>query len=245
MQASGLDRNRSPLNYYTWVGVFFLVLALIIGALYVATIKIDYVWRWYRMPSYFFNLESVPIISDQAGKIQSIAKSGEDAQVVVQEDGGDAYTYDIPGGDVWVDEGDTIYAGDTLGALKEWRPGILAQGMWVISDRYLWSSLSYQSLSLDLSWVRNLNRLAQPPDLTLVLDLDPEAAARRLSREGRTQEIFDHLDLQRRIRAAYLDLARAEQGHPVEVVDGSGDVADVSRKLWQAVTRHLGNLFDP
>ena len=43
MQSSGLDRNRSPLNYYTWVGVFFLALTLIIGALYAATIKIDYV----------------------------------------------------------------------------------------------------------------------------------------------------------------------------------------------------------
>jgi polar amino acid transport system permease protein len=131
MQASGLDRNRSPLNYYTWVGVFFLTLALIIGALYVATIKIDYVWRWYRMPSYFFNLESVRIISDQAGTIASITKTGEDARVVVQEDGGDAYPYEIPGADVWVEEGDSVYAGDTLGAFKEWRPGLLAQGMWV------------------------------------------------------------------------------------------------------------------
>jgi polar amino acid transport system permease protein len=139
MQASGLDRNRSPLNYYTWVGVFFLVLALSISALYVATIKIDYVWRWYRMPSYFVNLDSVPIISDQAGSIKSIDKSGEDAQVVVQEDNGSTYPYKIPGGDVWVDEGDTIYAGDTLGAFKEWRPGILAQGMWVTLEVSLYA----------------------------------------------------------------------------------------------------------
>jgi polar amino acid transport system permease protein len=139
MQASGLDRNRSPLNYYTWVGVFFLALVLIISALYVATIKIDYVWRWYRMPSYFVNLESVPIISDQAGSIKSIDKSGEDAQVVVQEDDGSTYPYEIPGGDVWVDEGDTIYAGDTLGAFKEWRPGILAQGMWVTLEVSLYA----------------------------------------------------------------------------------------------------------
>jgi polar amino acid transport system permease protein len=131
MQASGLDRNRSPLNYYTWVSVFFLVLALIIGTLYVATLKIDYVWRWYRMPSYFFNQESMPIISNQAGKVKSITKSGNNAQVVVQEEDGSTYLYKIPGADVWVDEGDTIYAGDTLGAYKEWRPGILAQGMWV------------------------------------------------------------------------------------------------------------------
>jgi polar amino acid transport system permease protein len=132
MQASGLDRNRSPLNHYTWVGVFFLTLAVIVGILYVATIKIDYVWRWYRMPSYFFNQESVPIISDQAGSVKAITRSGEDARVVVEEeDGGGTYPYEIPGADVWVDEGDTIYAGDTLGAFKEWRPGILAQGMWI------------------------------------------------------------------------------------------------------------------
>ncbi|MDJ0780512.1 MAG: amino acid ABC transporter permease [Desulfosarcinaceae bacterium] len=139
MQASGLDRNRSPLNYYTWVGVFFLVFTLIIGALYVATIKIDYVWRWYRMPSYFVNLEQVPIISDHAGSVATVTKSGEDATVVVQGDDGTANPYEIPGADVWVDEGDTIYAGDTLGAFKEWRPGILAQGMWVTLKVSLYS----------------------------------------------------------------------------------------------------------
>ena len=131
MQASGLDRNRSPLNYYTWVGVFFLALAMSIGALYLATIKIDYVWRWYRMPSYFYHHEQVPIISDQAGTVESVTKSGEDARVVVKEDDGKTYPYEIPGADVWVEEGDTIYTGDTLGAFKEWRPGLLAQGMWV------------------------------------------------------------------------------------------------------------------
>lgn len=131
MQASGLDRNRSPLNYYTWVGVFFLSLTLIVGAIYVATIKIDYVWRWYRMPGYFVNLESVPIISDHAGTVKGIEKEGDKAMVTVQEDGGQSFPYEIPDADVWVEEGDTIYAGDTLGTYKEWRPGLLAQGMWV------------------------------------------------------------------------------------------------------------------
>jgi polar amino acid transport system permease protein len=139
MKASGLDRNRSPLNYYTWVTVFFLGLALLIGTLYVATLKIDYVWRWYRMPSYFFNNESVPIISDQAGTVKAITKSGKDAQVVIEEEDGSTHPYKIRGADVWVDEGDTIYAGDTLGAFKEWRPGILAQGMWITLKVSLYS----------------------------------------------------------------------------------------------------------
>ncbi|MEJ2642028.1 MAG: ABC transporter permease subunit [Desulfosarcinaceae bacterium] len=139
MKASGLDRNRSPLNYYTWVTVFFLGLALLIGTLYVATLKIDYVWRWYRMPSYFANHESVPIISEQAGTVKAISKSGDSARVVVEEEDGSTYPYEIPGADVWVDEGDTIYAGDTLGAFKEWRPGILAQGMWITLKVSLYS----------------------------------------------------------------------------------------------------------
>jgi polar amino acid transport system permease protein len=139
MQASGLDRNRSPLNYYTWVGVFFLSLTLIIGAIYVATIKIDYVWRWYRMPGYFVNLESVPIISGHAGIVKGIQKEGDKATVTIQEDGGQSFPYEIPGADVWVDEGDTIYAGDTLGAFKEWRPGLLAQGMWVTLEVSLYA----------------------------------------------------------------------------------------------------------
>jgi len=106
MQASGLDRNRSPLNYYTWVGVFFLTLTLIVGAIYVATIKIDYVWRWYRMPGYFVNHESVPVISDHAGTVKAIAKEGDKAMVtVLEDDGQSSHSYEIPGADVWSKRG--------------------------------------------------------------------------------------------------------------------------------------------
>ena len=51
----------------------------------------------------------------------------------------------------------------------------LDQGYIVISDRYVESSLIYQSLQsqeISLEWVKVLNKFATPPDLTIILDID-------------------------------------------------------------------------
>lgn len=132
MEKSSLDRNRSRVNYYTWVGVFFLSVILILTALYYATIKIDYVWRWNIVPSYVIGAEEeIKVNADEGGAIESIAKKGETAIVRIKTDDGRSLEYEIPGGDVWVYEGDSIYPGDPLGVYTEWRTGILLQGTWL------------------------------------------------------------------------------------------------------------------
>lgn len=133
-----------------------------------------------------------------------------------------------------------LFAADRVDHLASEITPALSNGKWVIGDRYLWSSLAYQSLALPLGWVRELNDRAVPPDLTVVVDLDPEEAARRLEREGRSEEIFDRLELQRSIRAAYLELARAEKESPVAIVDGRPIADDVADRIWDGVKTHLG-----
>jgi polar amino acid transport system permease protein len=132
MEKSSLDRNRSRTNYYTWVGVFFTSLAILLGSLYYATIKIDYVWRWSTVPSYFWGSEdTIKIQSRDAGQVEKITKDGKDAVIQLKAVSGKLIDFRIPAGDVWVAEGDSIYPGDVLGAYKDWRTGILLQGMWL------------------------------------------------------------------------------------------------------------------
>ena len=58
-------------------------------------------------------------------------------------------------------------------------PG-LEEGSIVISDRYVYSSLAYQSRGmkkrLDINWIRVLNQAAIEPDLVIFLDVPPEDA---------------------------------------------------------------------
>jgi dTMP kinase len=75
----------------------------------------------------------------------------------------------------------------------------------VISDRYDYSSIAYQSAaagtSAAIDWLRELNRHAPRPDLTVVLDVSPEVAlARRAARAG-GREIFDDPGFQERLSA--------------------------------------------
>jgi dTMP kinase len=72
------------------------------------------------------------------------------------------------------------------------------------------------------------------PDLVVVMDIDPDIAAAR----GRERvDAFDaDLDLQRRVRAAYHELA-ATSAH-IRLVDAAGTPAEVTARLIAAIDEH-------
>ena len=92
----------------------------------------------------------------------------------------------------------------------------LADGLVVISDRYLDSSLAYQghARGLGMEEVERINRFATGglvPDLTLLLEISPEAAAAR--RDGADDRFEQEgAALQRAVAEAYERLAAAEPG---------------------------------
>ena len=131
MSTSNLRRPMSRLAYLGWIGLFlFLVLGIIIG-LYLATRQIDYVWRWYSVPRYFVNHESFDVKCTVQGEVAAITRQGEGITIAVASPDGDQ-TYTAPSVDeMRVVTGDTVYPGDTLVSYREWRPGILSQGMWI------------------------------------------------------------------------------------------------------------------
>ncbi len=139
MQASGIDRNRSKLNRYSWMGVYLLCLLGIMLALYLATIQIDYVWRWNILPKYFYNQTQITITAKSEGTVASISTEKDAAVIILKTTDGETEKYKVPGTDVWVAEGDTIYPGDTLGAYKEWRAGLLTQGLYLTLKVSLYS----------------------------------------------------------------------------------------------------------
>jgi dTMP kinase len=92
----------------------------------------------------------------------------------------------------------------------EWKPrieGWLAAGVLVLSDRYIASSIAYgETQGLDPEWLTNVQRPLPQPDLTILLDIAPEAAARRKS-SGRDRYERD-LALLARARESYARQAR-------------------------------------
>lgn len=118
----------------------------------------------------------------------------------------------------------------------------LSRGDMVITDRFADSTRIYQgSTRGDLrAKVDELHRLmiGREPDLTLIIDMDPaEALARTRSddRAGSEARFEDFgLELQQKVRAGFLILARA---HPERccVIDGSGNSDAVAARVRAAL----------
>jgi polar amino acid transport system permease protein len=125
-----LNRLKDRNYYYVWIGVFFLLLIYIVLALYYSARQIDYTWRWYRIPQYFAYQEQIETLSEIDGEVQSISKKGKDAVVLVKGLEG-TESYAVPESALQVEEGDQIYYGDPLASYKQWRVGILLEGLWL------------------------------------------------------------------------------------------------------------------
>lgn len=119
----------------------------------------------------------------------------------------------------------------------------------MIADRYVHSSLAYQSIELPLSWVAQLNARAPAADLTVYLRVAPEVAAARRQRRGEPDELFDALESQRRIAAAYDELLGTTPGlverrvcdrvERVAVIDGEADQETIATNLSQLLDGEL------
>lgn len=122
--------SARPPAYYTWVGVFCVFALIVLGLFYYATQKIEYNWRWHRVPIYFAYKDKIDIISEIDGEVASIAKEGKTATITVKGLDESA-AYEVPAAGVSVDEGEIISIGDTLASYTKWKPGLLIEGLWI------------------------------------------------------------------------------------------------------------------
>ncbi len=117
----------------------------------------------------------------------------------------------------------------------------LAKGAIVLLDRYYHSTAAYQGAAGEIG-VRFVLDFAERtmkfprPDLVLLLDLDPAEAARRTNR-ARDRVEAKGLAYQRRVRAGFLRMARADRRF--RVVDASAPVDEVQRAVTAGVRRAL------
>jgi dTMP kinase len=128
-----------------------------------------------------------------------------------------------------------LFAADRLDHIAREVEPALASGVDVVSDRYVLSSLVYQSLDLPFEWVRDLNRYAPPPDVTVLISLPIDEAWARLDarlQHGATREVFDHKTTQVRIHSEYERQARKAGA---VIVDGMGSVDDVAERVRDAL----------
>lgn len=134
-----------------------------------------------------------------------------------------------------------LFAADRAQHVAEVILPALNRGAVVITDRYIDSSLAYQSGGRELTMddVQSLSEWATNslwPDRTYLLDMQPEAAFERLHREQDRMESAG-IDFARRTREAFLDLAQ-EFEERYRVLDATCS-AEVLAKLIEQDVNNL------
>jgi len=124
-------------------------------------------------------------------------------------------------------------------------PG-LARGMIVVADRYADSTLAYQGAGrgLEVAVLGAMQAVLKlRPNLTFLLDVDPETGRRRQAEAGKRADRMEAEDLvfHRRVRQGYLDFARQANDQFV-ILDGATDedalAADILRVTMERSAAH-------
>ncbi len=110
-------------------------------------------------------------------------------------------------GDFHVDERTNAYlfAADRCehifgnGGVKE----LCESGKVVVSDRYFFSSLAYQSVSCGLELPQLLNSPFPLPEYLFYFDINPEVSLARVNARNEKKEIYENIEAQKKIAALY------------------------------------------
>lgn len=120
----------------------------------------------------------------------------------------------------------------------------LAKGQWVLSDRFTDATYAYQGggrgiaearIAMLEQWVQAELR----PDMTVLLDIEPEAGLRRAAKRGAADRFErETLEFFGRVRSNYLELARRAPQR-IKLIDASQPIAHTQRQLRALLTPYL------
>ena len=134
-----------------------------------------------------------------------------------------------------------LFAADRLEHLASEIDPLLARGVHVVSDRYLMSSLAYQSADAPLDWVRTLNRYAPSPDLTVLLRVRPAVAMARIERTRDELDRFEKRAVLEHVAKMYERLAGELPAGENAVVDGEAAPDAIADLIEALVAPHLAS----
>jgi dTMP kinase len=117
----------------------------------------------------------------------------------------------------------------------------LAEGKWVLCDRYVHSTLAYQGAArgLDDAELRQLHAFATGdlwPDLTIVLDVDPTLGLARAAGRAGGEARFEGepAAFHKAVRDRFLSFS------DVAVVPSDAPIDDVTNAVWSIVAERFG-----
>jgi len=128
-----------------------------------------------------------------------------------------------------------LFAADRIDHCETLIRPVVNKGGFVISDRYVHSSLAYQVENAPLNWIETINKFAIQPDLVIFLDVSPKVAMNRVEKRGSTHEIFEKLEFQQRVMKNYLTAINRLSMEKCLIIDGEKNINIVRDLVIQRV----------
>ena len=146
------------------------------------------------------------------------------------------------GGEFKVDEKTNAYlfAADRCehifgkGGVKE----LCESGKIVVSDRYFFSSMAYQSVSCGDELPKLLNSPFPLPEYLFYFVINPEISLGRVTSRGEKKEIYETIEKQKKIAAQYekviseYEKNAAESGMKIIRIDAEKSIDEISEEIW-------------
>ncbi len=140
-----------------WRLLTIFILVTICLGLWVATSKVNYTWRWNRVPQYFVYHHEIVKQAHYDSRVIEIETIGDSTTVTIrnQFDEVESFTVDSDTLKVYPDE--SLFAGDQIGSTFKWEIGPLLYGLGVT----LWISAISSIIGLVIGLVTGLCRLSK------------------------------------------------------------------------------------
>lgn len=122
---------------------------------------------------------------------------------------------------------------------------MLNQGNIVICDRFFDSSFAYQGYAkgLDLKLIKQVIELSIgkfKPDITFIMDINPQTAMARIDNNKRIDNHYDNMNLEfhNAIRNAFLILAKKDKNR-ITVIDSSREIKSIHDKIMNEISNKI------
>ncbi len=142
---------------WPWKILLAVILIFMAAGTWGAVKQIDYQWRWYRVPQYFFYLAEDAQKIPFDGIVTKVEKAGKTTTVTLTSESSEIVTVEVETEELRVSEGEELFEDDTVGFSSEWRLGPLMKGLWTT----LWLSAIASVFALILGLVAGLAKVSK------------------------------------------------------------------------------------
>ena len=124
------------------------------------------------------------------------------------------------------------------GGVKE----LCDSGKTVVSDRYFFSSLAYQSVSCGLELPELLNSPFPLPEYLFFFDINPEVSLARVNARHGSKEIYENIESQKKIAALYEKVINMYESNPskreemkIIRIDATKSIEEISEQIYSSL----------